>query len=476
MWPFSRKKPDPLDPIDLRDRLIAAAASGSRKKLRSECQAYKDQVAQHLEFITRMPDDIPKDDGSIDRHVQCLFTVAQCLAKECRAPGLWNKLSGVSDDNPLIQWNRWFNELPERMQRLEYDALISEAITFIEKAKSLRGSAARQQETFLFGRLGELLFHSGRVSESIEPFQSALGFCVEGNDVEGQIAYLNFLLEAHCYLGDGHAVGTAEELLSVKQRNGLPADAVEKRIRLLKQGEPLCRVICVRDGRELELDGITNLGKESYQFQFRRNRSSLQKASTLTEQGNQLASSGNHSDALEKYHEASEVDPYDPDPVYQSGMCLLELGAYAKARDASEDVENLAPGWFRCRSDRWLADGLDNGSISNEELMLVRALDDGGLPPAQAASLVKQGVERFPDFAPLYLFLGNFSKTEGEAVAAYRKGLELVDEPDLQSRLLCALAGRLPADDPERKQLVSQAVSLQGSLVAMAAAKLMVLQ
>jgi len=268
MWPFSRKKPDPLDPIDLRDRLIAAAASGSRKKLRSECQAYKDQVAQHLKFITKMPDDIPKDDGSIDQHVQYLIAVAQCLANECDSPELWNKLSGVSEDNPFVQWNQWFSELPERMQRLEYEALIGEAQSFIDRAKSLRGSAARQQETFLFGRLGELLFHSGQVSESIEPFQSALRFCVEANDVEGQIAYLNNLLEAHCYLGDGHAVGTAEELLNVKQQNGLPADDEEKRIRILKQGEPLCRVICVRDGNELELDEITNVGEGSYQFSF----------------------------------------------------------------------------------------------------------------------------------------------------------------------------------------------------------------
>ena len=179
---------------------------------------------------------------------------------------------------------------------------------------------------------------------------------------------------------------------------------------------------------------------------------------------------------MAKYHDASEVDPFDPDPIYQCGMCLLELGLYAKAREAFEDVESLAPGWFRCRSDRWLADGLDNGTICNEEFMLVRALDDGGLPPAEATALATQAVERFPNFAPLYLFTGDLRSNEKEAIAAYRKGLELVDEPDLESRLLCALAGRLPPDAPERKQLVERAVSLNGSLVAVATAKLMGLQ
>lgn len=476
MWPFSRRNVKPLDPIELRDRLLAAVASGSRKKLRSECRMYKDQVAQHVDVISKLPDDIPKDDGSIDQHVQRLAAIAQCLAKECSAPELWNKLTGVSEDNPFLLWNRWFSELPDRMQRLEYEALIAEAQSFIEKAKSLRGSSARQQETFFFGRLGELLFHSGRIIDSISPFQTALIYCVESNDVEGQIAYLNNLIEAHCYLDDGEAVTTAEALLNLMRHNGLPTADIEKRLKRLRNGEPLCRVICVRDGNELELDEIRGVGEGRYQFQFRRNRLPLHKTTTLTAQGNQLASEGKHSDALEKYHEASAVDPYDPDPVYQSGMCLLELGAYAKGREAFEEVERLAPGWFRCRSDCWLADGLDRGIISNEEFLLLRALDDGGLPPQQATALVKEGQKRFPEFAPLYLFLGNFSETEDEAVSAYRKGLELVEEPDLESRLLCALAGRLPVDDLERKQLVERAVGLNGSLVAIATAKLMGLQ
>lgn len=476
MWPFSRKKPPLLDPIELRDRLLAAAASGSRKKLRSECRAYRDQAAQHIDVISKLPDDIPRDNASIDQHVQRLIAVAQCLANECSTPELWNKLSGVSDDNPFVQWNRWFNELPDRMQRLEYEALIAEAQAFIKQAKTLRGSPARQQEAILCGRQGELLFHSGRVEASLEPFREALALCVECNDVEGQVAYLNNLVEAHCYVDDGHAVSTAEQLLHVKQINGLPTEDVEQRLKRLRNGEPLCRIVCVRNGEELELDEITKIGEGSYQFQFRRNRLSLHKAATLTTQGNHLAIEGRYSDALEKYHEASEVDPYDPDPVYQRGMCLLELGAYAKGREAFEEVERLAPGWFRCRSDRWLADGLDRGLISNEEFLLLRALDDGGLPAAQAAQLAKGGVERFPDFAPLYLYLGKFSKTEEEAVSAFRKGLELVDEPDLESRLLCALAGRLPVEAPERTHLVERAVGLKGSLVSIATAKLMGLQ
>ncbi len=86
----------------------------------------------------------------------------------------------------------------------------------------------------------------------------------------------------------------------------MPTGDVEKRLKLLRIGEPLCRLTCVRDGNELELDEITEVGEGSYQFQFRRNRLSLHKTTTLTAQGNQLASEGNCADALEKYHEASQ--------------------------------------------------------------------------------------------------------------------------------------------------------------------------
>lgn len=475
-WPFKKSKSEQLAPTELRDELIEAAASGSGRKLRSLCKRYRSQVAEHVNVICKIPEEMPTDDGSIDRYFQKLAAVAQCLANECGAPELWNKLCGDPADNPLVQMDHWYGELPNRMQCLEYEELIAEANQFIEKVKTLRGATARLNECYLYGRLGELLFHSGRVDEAVDPFQAALEICIERNDVEGQVAYLSNLLEVHCYLDDGRAVATAEQLLNVKWSGGLPKEAVEKRLSLLHKGEPLCRTICVREGRELELEEVENIGEGRYQFQFRRNRISLHKTTTLTSQGNELASSGQYSDALEKYHEASEVDPHDPDPVYQSGMCLLELGAYAKAQEAFEEVERLAPGWFRCRSDRWIADGLDKGTISNEEFMLVRTLDDGGLDAAQASSLARQGIERFPEFAPLYLFLGDCCGNEEEAIAAYLKGLEHVEEPDLESRLLCALAGRLPADSPERKQLVERAVKLNGSLVALASAKLMGLQ
>lgn len=476
-WPFKKVPPEPLTPTELRDRLIEAAASGSKRKLRALCKQYKEQVAANVELMCKAPEGMPTDSASIDRYVQCLGTVAHCLANDCGAPELWRKLCGTPDDNPLLQWDRWYGELRERMNRLEHDKLIAEALEFIEKAKSLQGHAARQNEAFLHGRLGELLFHSGRMREAEEPFLGALKICRDINDGEGQRVYLNNLLELHRYLGNpSAALRTGEELVGLMKKQGVDSSSLKKKIDLIRRGEPLCRVVCVRDGAELELNELSNVAEGRYEFQFRRNRLQLQKSVTLVGQGNELASSGKLADALEKYQEATEVDPHDPNPVFQSGVCLLEMGAYGKAREAFEEVERLAPGWFRCRSDRWLAACLEDGTVTDEEFRVLRALEDGGLSPDQAIQIAKQAVERYPTFAPLYLMLGDLHRNRNDndqAIACYRKGLVLVAEPDLESRLLCALAGLLPKESTERSELVGRAVSLKGSLVAQAMAAIL---
>jgi tetratricopeptide (TPR) repeat protein len=192
-----------------------------------------------------------------------------------------------------------------------------------------------------------------------------------------------------------------------------------------------------------------------------------------------LASSGNLADALEKFHQATEIDRHDPDPVYQSGVCLLEMGAYGKAREAFEEVERIAPAWFRCRSDRWLAASLEDGTVTDEEFRVLRVLEDGGLPQAEAIEIAKHAVKRYASFAPLYLILGDLHRNQDDnarAGACYRKGLELVTEPDLESRLLCAAASPLPKESTERAELVRRALSLKGNLVARSTAALMGLQ
>jgi tetratricopeptide (TPR) repeat protein len=196
----------------------------------------------------------------------------------------------------------------------------------------------------------------------------------------------------------------------------------------------------------------------------------------LVRQGNELASSGELANALDKYETAAATDPYDPDPHYQSGACLLELGAYKNGREAFEEVERLAPGWFHSRTGRWLAKSLEEGTVTDEQFRTFRGLVDGGLAAKVALGIARQAVDRHPDFAPLYLALGDLERTNQnprDALAAYRRGLALVEEPDLETRLLAAVIGTLPPESEEKAALIERALSLDGNLVARASVILM---
>ncbi len=479
-WPFKSDTKRPLAGQDLQDYLVETAASGSPRRLRAACRLYKEEVTASLDAMGKLPEATRSNPDAANRYVQSMIAVAQCLANDCQTPALWQKLTGTTDSNPLLKWNQWVQAMPQRTEQLEYDALIGEAEDFVSRSQSWQGEGARRHQAIVLGILGKLLFESGRVRDSIAPFDEALKTCVEINDVEGQHAYLTALMEVSRYLGDtAQAVHFGEELLEITSKDGKSDKRLRTQIDILRRGEPLCRVICIHDGEELELEEISHVADGKFQFQFRRNRAALAAATTLVSQGNALGSSERLADALEKFQQAQEIDEHDPDPVYQMGVCLLDLGAYAKAREAFEQVERLAPGWFRCRSDHWLADELDRGTITDTEYRLLRILDDSQLPHDEAMKIARKAINDFPAFAPFYLALGDLERNQRnqkKAIELYRRGLELVGEPDLESRLLCALAAVLPVDSSERAGLLTRLLTLSGSLVAQASGKLMQLR
>ena len=133
-WPFKRREPESLSPTELRDRLIEAA-SGSRQKILALCKQHKAQVAANVDLMCKAPDGMKTDPVSLNKYIQCLGAVAQCLAQECDAPELWNTLCGTPASNPLLRWEAWFAEVPNASERLEHQTLIAEARRFIAEAQ-----------------------------------------------------------------------------------------------------------------------------------------------------------------------------------------------------------------------------------------------------------------------------------------------------------------------------------------------------
>lgn len=479
LWPF-KKRAEKLTPAELRTRLIESAGAADTKKLLELCSQHKQEILGNLGLMSEIPAELKSDPDAIEQHIRCLVNVAVCLANDCNAPELWNQLQSTPENSPLHDLERWHGQLQERMKKLEHSALVSEACTWLETVRSIPSQSARQSEAVLYQRLGDLLLHSGQTADAEKAFRTALKLCQEQQDMEGQRATLASLLEVYRHTGSqADAVRTGAEVLQLSQQLGQNVDALKRRLERIEQGEPLCRVVCMRDDVELEIDDITSVAQGRYEFQFRRNRPSLQLAAGLTKQGNELGSTGKLPEALEKYQEARKVDPYDPDPVYQSGVCHLEMKAYGKAREAFDEVERLAPGWFRCRSDRWLSKSLEDGKITDEQFRVLRVLEDGKVAADQALQALVKMINKHPDFAPFYLLLGDRYREKNDLKTAnnlYRKGLEVVTEPDFESRLLCAAAVILAKESPDRTQLLQKAIALDGSLVARATAKLLLLQ
>src|SRR5262249_13322410 len=87
--------------------------------------------------------------------------------------------------------------------------------------------------------------------------------------------------------------------------------------------------------------------------------------------------------------------------------------------------------------------------------------------------LADNGLRQAPDLALLHLARGKVLKALGQAAqaaAAFRKGLLCVEESDSETRLLVELAS-VVSDETEKKRLLEQAVALQGNLVAVAMAR-----
>jgi hypothetical protein len=138
-----------------------------------------------------------------------------------------------------------------------------------------------------------------------------------------------------------------------------------------------------------------------------------------------------------------------------------------------ELTEQLAPGWYHCRTDRWLAEQLANGAVQHATFEQIRTLQEGGLPPDQALAEARCALSQ-NELGLFHLYAGDALirlSHAAEAEAEYRRGLAIAEEPDVKTRLLVALGGRVK-DKAEKERLLMEAGALRGNLVAAAAATL----
>jgi tetratricopeptide (TPR) repeat protein len=474
---FGSRTPEAQSPDQLQDLLFGAAQAGDGKLLERLCRANRAAIAENFPRWQKVPEGVRNDPAAVQRYAQGLIAVAQTFADRLGSPELLERLTGSQQSNPLARWQERLQEAQGLMADLRYREARDLLADLLIDVRGLRGTGVDTYLPVTLGYLGECYFQGREAEKAVPHWEQALRLCEQHDDLAGVAAYLGNLYEAHRCLGRPEpAASSAERLADAFEGQGR-TDEVRRYRRqagIVRAGEPLNRVVAVVDGRHYELDEVGPIRVGKVQLVFERNRVTLRPATVLTQQGETLGGASRYEEALDAFRAAARSDPLDPHARYEEGLTLLYLRRYAEAVDSYEAAEGLAPGWFHCRADLWLARELALGHLGHELFLALRALEDGSLPPAEKVRLAEQGLGAAPGLMPLHLFRGKGLAGLGrvrEAEAAYRRGLSCPGDPDVKTRLLVEL-GLTVTSAEEKRRLLTEARELNGNLVAAAMATL----
>ncbi len=472
---FGPKPPKYSSSDSLRDALVEAALSNKEKLLRDLLSTHRQLVDDHCEEWTKAPEVIRNDKAAIGRYVNGIVAIALALA-ELGEPKLLEKLKGGGDaGNPLTRWEGVMTQAQSLMGEWKYDEAHALLENHLIDSRELIGSGVERYRSITLGMISQCRFHRGDIESAVSPARTAVEICEKAGDLDGIHAYLHTLFEIRRYQGETEeAARLLDRLAEVSTRRGAGVQSQDwsRRAALVRAGEPLCRVLVVIDGRRYEVEHAPAVREQHVQFEFERNRLALGRSNALVQKGAAEGSNGRTEEALALFLQARCLDAFNPEPHYQAGVALMELGRSSEAVEELRTTEELAPGWFQCRSDLWLAEQLVLGSVHQDIWKVLRALQDAPATPEQKLSFAEIAISRCGDLAPLHLHHGEALAAIGrrdQAAAAFHKGIQVAKEPDIRTRLLVQLAQILPAGK-ERTAFLSEAVALKGNLVAAATA------
>ncbi len=462
--------------MDVRAALIGAYSAGDQARLGQLCVLHRDAIGRDFTTWIKVPDEVRADPAQVQRYAGTLVRVAQFFATELGEPALFNALQGSQQTNPLAAWQRDLGQAQQLMGALRFSEARQVLANALDEARGMTGPAVHQLLAMTYGKLGECCFHLGDVAAALDPTTTALRLCEQQHDMQGVQAYLGNLFEIHRYLGQVQpAAAVAERYADVLTAAGQAGLAAQWRnhARLVRAGEPLNRVVVVLNGAQYELTDLPAVGDLRAEFVFRRNRITLAPARRRIADGERLGGQARHAEAYASFQEAARLDAFDPHPRYLSGLALLNLRRPEQAVAEYEAAERLAPGWFNCRADVWLARELARGQLDHELFQILYYLEDAPASAEEKARTAEAALGRAPHLAPLHLFYGHSLHALGDpaaAAAAYRNGLACASEPDVRSRLLVALAVVSPST-PQRTALLREAAAIPGgNLIAAAMA------
>jgi tetratricopeptide (TPR) repeat protein len=465
----------PPEPDDLRQQLLAAQGPAALRRL---CRRHAKLIRQHFPGWRTVPEQVRANPDQAQHYMDGLVAVAQTFANSLGDPALMQLLLGPPGSNPMERWHKRLDEARQLMEDLRYRDAATLLTDLLIDVRGLKGSGVDAFMPATLGSLGECYFQQGEAMRAIAPTEQALEIVRRISDDEGIVAYLGNLYEEHRYLEQAEAAaGCADQLAEHHQRLGRADEARRYRgqVARVRAGEPRNRVVIDLDGRRLEVEEVLGGVEGRVRFVFERNKLTLRTADVYVASGQEEGKRGRYAQALELFREAARADPFAPHPHHEAAITLLHLDRAVEAVEEYERTEELAPGWFHCRSECWLARQIVLGQYGHDTFLLLRAGEDANLAPRARLSLLERGLAQTPELALLHHLRGKVlaeSRRRNEAMVAYRHGLECAAEDDVHTRLLVDLAGLLEPGE-ERRRLLEEAVARNGNLVAVATARIM---
>lgn len=458
---------------ELRIRLFAAAVE--------QDSTFEELAIEHEETIFKVfhewqviPEEL-RDDGPLTKaYVHSLITIATYFAEEHQKTDLIELLTAGADDenNPLQAWKDILNQAHQLKLELRFNDAIQLLNNHLIDSRHLKGSGVEFYRPVTLGFLGDLYFQEGKTDLALAMTSSALSICQENNDEEGIRTYLTNLYEMERYRGNnsaaaGHAQDLSDALVEGGEKNWFASQA-----KVVKAGEPLNRVVVENEGFNSELKD--NLARGQLRFVFQRNRPSLFACDYWTQVGTECGRDAKLEEALDAFDTAASIDAFDPQPHYQAGFVLLYLERYYEAAARFERCDELAPGWFHCRANAWLASEMAQGRLPHHILILILQHVDDIAEDQDLFTKINEAIEEAPHVSLLYLMAARaHTKKEeyAEARSILNRGLEHAQEHDARTQILLDLAIR--SDDPEKQALLQEASALNGNLIAAATATLL---
>jgi len=476
---FRSKSQKIVDPEQLLDRLIDAHSAGNGKLLSQLCNQYQDEIANNFHTWRQVPDYVRADASALQHYAEALIAVAEIFVNDLNRPELRALLTGDEASHPQSKWETALSQASQLMDNLMYREATKSMEELIAELQESSGSGRDFHLAVAYGHLARCRFQTGEASKAAPCATAALQLCEHSGDTEGILTYTKGLYEINRYLGQGEQAADFAELhAETLEREGRHDEATEyrRKAQLSRSGEPLNRIIVQVGEEQFELEEAPKLDHGEMQFGFVRNRVTLHPCEVLTEKGKRLCEAGQFEDGLATLREAAQADVYDPDPHYQAGVTLVYLRRYAEAVASYATAEALAPGWFHCRAELWLARQLADGQVDHETFLALRDLEeDAEMDAEEKLYLAERELGRANHVPALYLHYGDSLLTnerKPEALLAYRQGLSCCNEPQVRTQLLVKL-GWLSDNATEARACLDEAVTTKGDLISAAVAYLM---